>query len=87
MKRRFIHQLSTLAFSGILLAGCTRAPSFDIDGSLFPAWIICLVTGICLAISARWAFTRWQIPIILPVIVYPCLALVFTFLLWLIFFH
>jgi len=69
-----------------LLAGCTRAPSFDIDGSLFPAWLVCLALGLLLAILARWLLVRQRVPIIVPILVYPSFAALFTFLLWLIFF-
>ena len=31
----------------LLLTGCGRAPSFDILGSFFPAWLVCLVVGPC----------------------------------------
>jgi len=69
-----------------LLAGCTRAPSFDIVGSFFPAWLVCLFLGILLAIFARWLLLRLKVSILLPILVYPSLAALFTFLLWLIFF-
>jgi fructose-specific phosphotransferase system IIC component len=69
-----------------LLTGCNRAPTFDIAGSLFPAWMICLVLGICLSAISHWFLLRRNIPIVLPVLVFPCLAMLFTFLLWLIFF-
>jgi hypothetical protein len=66
------------------LAGCTRAPTFDIAGSLFPAWIVCLVFGILLAVLARWLLLRAKVVLVFPILVYPCLAALFTFLLWLI---
>jgi len=31
-----------LLFSVLFLIGCSRAPSFDILGSFFPAWLLCL---------------------------------------------
>jgi len=68
------------------LAGCTRAPSFDIDGSLFPAWLVCLVLGILLTIFARWLLMRLKVVLAWPILVYPSLTGLFTFLLWLIFF-
>jgi len=70
-----------------VLAGCSRAPSFDIVGSFFPAWLICLLVGILLASLAHWLLTRLKITLALPILVYPCLAALFTFLLWLIFFR
>jgi hypothetical protein len=69
-----------------LLSGCTRAPTYDIAGSLFPAWLVCLALGILLTALVHWLLFRRKINIVLPVLVYPCLAALFTFLLWLIFF-
>ena len=66
---------------------CARAPSFDILGSFFPAWLICLILGIVLAVVARWLLLRFHIEVALPVLVYPSLTALFTFLLWLVFFH
>src|SRR5271168_728497 len=73
----------------LLLAGCSRAPSFNILGSFFPAWIVCGVIGILLAVAVRLFFVRIQLEdkLLWPLIlVYPCLTLFFTFTLWLLFF-
>ena len=69
-----------------LLSGCGRAPTFDIVGSFFPAWLVCLVLGILLAVFARWLLVRLKVALVLPILVYPSLAALFTFSLWLIFF-
>ena len=69
-----------------LFAGCTRAPTFDIVGSFFPAWLVCLIIGILLTALARWLLLRGQLVVVWPILVYPSLAALFTFLLWLIFF-
>lgn len=71
-----------------LLTGCSRAPSFNILGSFFPAWIFCGVIGILLTVAARLYFVHIKLeqefsPLIL---VYPCLTAFFTFTLWLLFF-
>ena len=89
MRRRLNSCWTTSWFALLtwLLAGCTRAPSFDIDGSLFPAWLVCLVLGLLIAILTRWLLVRQKVPIILPILVYPSFAALFTFLLWLIFFR
>ena len=63
-----------------LLSGYSRAPSFDIVGSFFPAWLICLVIGILLATLARWLLLRQQIVVAWPILVYPSLMALFTFL-------
>jgi fructose-specific phosphotransferase system IIC component len=67
-----------------LVSGCSRAPSFDIAGSFFPAWLICLVLGILLSALARWLLLRQQIAVVWPILVYPSLVALFTFLFWLI---
>lgn len=75
-----------LALLSCLATSCSRAPTFDIMGSLFPAWIVCLVLGIFLAVIARWLLLRQKVTLLWPILVYPGLAASFTFLLWLIFF-
>ena len=71
-----------------LLAGCGRAPTFNILGSFFPSWLVCLVGGIILAFIANRIFVRFAVDkeILWPVVVYPCLALFFACALWLILF-
>jgi hypothetical protein len=71
-----------------LATGCSRAPTFNILGSFFPAWILCGVLGIALAAIVRVIFARTKIEQdISPLILfYPCLAALFTFTIWLIFF-
>jgi hypothetical protein len=73
---------------GVLLGamfcvGCSRAPSFDIVGSFFPAWLLCIFLGLLLTVAARWLFLRRRVVIALPVLTYPSLTALFTFALWL----
>jgi hypothetical protein len=70
-----------------LLAGCARAPAFDILGSYFPAWLVCLTVAVLLTVLARGLLLRLQIAMVVPVVVYPSLAALFTFALWLVFFR
>jgi len=42
--------------------------------------------GILLAVLARWLLLRLKVAIVLPILVYPSLAALFTFLLWPIYF-
>jgi NhaP-type Na+/H+ or K+/H+ antiporter len=76
-----------LAIVAFLLTSCGRAPSFDILGSLFPAWLVCLALGLLLTVAARWLLSRLHIVIALPVLTYPSLTVLFTFALWLAFFR
>jgi hypothetical protein len=87
--------IQRLAVAGVLLApqllaaGCSRAPTFNILGSFFPAWIMCGIIGILLAVLARLFFVRIKLEdqLLAPLIlVYPCLTALFTFTLWLVFF-
>ena len=79
-----------VSFIGTLVvAGCSRAPSFNILGSYFPAWIVCGILGILLAVAVRLFFVRINLEnqLVAPLIlVYPCLTAFFTFTLWLLFF-
>ena len=82
--------LPTMASAAALLsaAGCSRAPTINVLGSFFPAWILCGLIGIVLTVIVRLLFVRWNFekeltPLLL---VYPCLAAFFTFTIWLLFY-
>jgi hypothetical protein len=65
----------------------TRAPSFDLLGSFFPAWLVCLALGLLLTFAVRWALVRLHVVIALPTLIYPCLTALITLALWLAFFR
>ena len=71
----------------ICLTGCTRAPSLDILGSFFPAWLFCLAVGLLLSFAARWLLSFLGIVIAVPILTYPCLTVLFACALWLGFFQ
>ena len=66
----------------LLMTGCGRAPSFDILGSFFPSWLVCLVVAILLTAVSRALLSRY-VEIVWPVLVYPSLTAIFSFALWL----
>jgi hypothetical protein len=70
----------------LFLTSCSRAPSFDISGSFFPAWLICLLVAIVLTACTVWLLRRLHIPVVLPTLTYPSLTALLTFALWLVFF-
>jgi hypothetical protein len=76
-----------LLLGAVLSTSCSRAPSFDILGSFFPAWLLCLVLGLLLTVAARWLFLCARVVIALPVLTYPSLTALFTFVLWLAWFR
>jgi Na+/glutamate symporter len=72
----------------IPLASCVRAPSFNILGSYFPAWMFCVFAGIVITVLVRLLVRRSRAeqhfePLVLT---YPCMAAFFAFSLWLVFF-
>jgi len=73
----------------LLCTGCGRAPSVDIIGSFFPAWIVCLVIAIVLASILRLVLLRFKFESeIAPVsLFYPSVVILFSCLLWLIFYR
>jgi len=75
--------------TALLLGGCSHAPNIDIIGSFFPVWMLCLVIAIPLAFGVRALLMRYEFenqvgPLAL---FYPCVVILFTSLLWLIFFR
>ena len=76
-----------LLLASCFLASCARAPSVDILGSFFPAWLVCLAGATLLTALVQLVLARLQMKLAFPVLVYPCLAVFFTLALWLIFYH
>ena len=70
-----------------LLVGCSRAPSIEVLGSFFPAWLVCFIVAIVLTALVRLLVLRLHVKVTLPMLVYPGLAAFFTFALWLLFFY
>ena len=68
------------------LTGCGRAPSFDILGSFFPAWLLCFVAAILLTVLSREVLRRY-VEIAWPIATYPSLTALFAFGLWLVLFR
>ncbi|HMI51568.1 MAG TPA: YtcA family lipoprotein [Candidatus Saccharimonadales bacterium] len=83
---RFRRLLPLLLVAPLLL-GCSQAPSVDVLGSFFPAWLVCFLVAIALTAFARLALLRLRVKAALPMLAYPSLAALFTFMLWLIFFY
>jgi len=71
-----------LPLATVCLTSCGRAPSFDILGSFFPSWLVCLVVAIVLTAVSRALLSRY-VEIVWPVLVYPSLTAIFAFALWL----
>jgi hypothetical protein len=76
------------AVPALLIAGCSRNPNVEISGSFFPAWMICCGLAAALTLVIRQFFIRYNIHRHLnpPLLVYTCLMLGLTILIWFILF-
>ena len=66
-----------------------RSPTIDILGSYFPAWMICIVSGLTLTLIAHWILQVRNLKTYLgPLpLIYSCLMIVFTFATWILFYQ
>jgi hypothetical protein len=87
-----LHPLGARALlwsAAISLAGCEHAPSIDVLGSFFPAWLLCLILGIVLTAGTRFLLLKLHLEEAFspPLLMYASSTALFTFALWLLFFH
>jgi hypothetical protein len=79
-----------LALPLLSLCGCSEAgaPSLDLFGAFFPAWLLCAVLGIFVALGARIFFAARNLVDVLPFQLPVCTSLgaIFALLTWLTFF-
>jgi len=73
----------------VACAGCQRAPSIDVIGSFLPVWMLCLTVAVALTFLVRYLLVRHHMesevgPLAL---FYPCVVILFTCTLWLVFFR
>jgi hypothetical protein len=77
-----------LSFASMTLTGCSAgsAPSFDLFGAFFPAWLLCGLIGIVGAIVARVVFVSTGLAHTLPYQLAVCTAIgvITALLVWLI---
>jgi hypothetical protein len=79
---------SVVALPLLSLCGCSEAgaPSLDIFGAFFPAWLLCAALGIFIALGARIFFAERNLVNVLPFQLPVCTSLgaIFALLLWLV---
>jgi hypothetical protein len=86
---RLLVRDTLLTSLSMLSAGCSRAPNVDIIGSFFPVWMLCVTIAIPITFGIRAFLLRHKLegdvgPLAL---FYPCAVLLFTSVIWLIFFR
>ena len=79
--------IGALVFVVRPLSHCS--PTIDIVGSYFPAWMICIVSGLTLTLVAHWIVQMCHLkPYLGPApLVYSCLMIIFTFATWILFYQ
>ena len=76
----------------MLLTGChldDHAPTVDVLGSYFPAWLICIVIGLVITVVVRQVLIGFRLDAHLrpAPLVYLCLMIFSTLAVWLLFFQ
>ncbi len=61
-----------------------HSPTVDILGSYFPAWMVCIVSGLMLTLIAHWIVQSSNLKSYLgpAPLIYSCLMIIFTFTTW-----
>ena len=70
----------------LVLCGAACNPLVDVEGSFFPAWMLCMILGVGLSAAMRSLFILLRLEPDLgpPTLIYPSLALLLTVLIWLV---
>ena len=76
-----------LVITSCLVTGCSFgvAPSFELFGAFFPAWMLCAVAGVVAAVVIRQVLMVVGVGeyVVAPLLTYVGLALSATWLIWL----
>jgi hypothetical protein len=66
-----------------------HSPTVDILGSYFPAWMVCIISGLTLTLIANWIVQVGNLkPYIGPApLIYSSLMIIFTFATWILFYQ
>ena len=66
-----------------------HSPTIDVLGSYFPAWMVCILSGLALTFIAHWIVQVGDLkPYLGPApLIYSCLMIIFTFATWILFYQ
>jgi len=66
-----------------------HSPTVDVLGSYFPAWMVCILSGLALTLIAHWIVQVGNLkPYIGPApLIYSSLMIIFTFATWIFFYQ
>ena len=83
----FLLLIGTLVF--VVRPASYRSPTIDILGSYFPAWMICMVSGLTLTLVSRWIIRAYHLEAYASPapLIYSCLTIIYTFVTWIVFYQ
>jgi hypothetical protein len=66
-----------------------HSPTVDVLGSYFPAWMVCILSGLALTLIAHWIVQVGKLkPYLGPApLIYSSLMIIFTFATWILFYQ
>ena len=66
-----------------------HSPTVDLLGSYFPAWMVCIISGLTLTLVAHWIVEALHLKSYLgpAPLIYSCLIIIFTFATWILFYQ
>jgi hypothetical protein len=66
-----------------------HSPTVDVLGSYFPAWMVCILSGLALTLVAHWIVQVGNLkPYLGPApLIYSSLMIIFTFATWIFFYQ
>jgi len=66
-----------------------HSPTVDVLGSYFPAWMVCILSGLTLTLIAHWIVELRNLKSYLgpALLIYSCLMIIFTFATWILFYQ
>src|SRR5690349_5848801 len=70
-------------------ASSNHSLTIDILGSYFPAWLVCMVSGLTLTLIAHWTIQVLKVKSYVgpAPLIYSCLTVIFTFVTWVLFYR
>jgi len=66
-----------------------HSPTVDVLGSYFPAWMVCILSGLALTFVAHWIVQLCNLKTYIgpAPLMYSCLMIIFTFATWILFYQ
>ena len=81
--------LLVLSFIAAAIVSAYHSLTVDILGSYFPAWMVCIVSGLTLTLVSHWIIQACNLkPYVGPApLIYSSLMIIFTFATWILFYE